>query len=88
MSYYGFFEGCIKATEDMFEKLINTPRARAVQYEKEKQELINQIRISESYGEISHSEMRLLISKLKNIHFDEISKARAEAKRKKVKKNE
>lgn len=85
MSYYGFFENRIKATEDMFEKLINTPRARAVQYEKEKQELINQIRISESYGEISHSEMRLLISKLENIHFDEISKARAEAKRKKVK---
>ena len=84
MSYYGFFEGCVRTAEEMFEKLLNTPRARATQYEKDKQELINQIRISESYGEITHSEMRLLISKLQNIHFDEVSKARAEAKRKKV----
>lgn len=85
MSYYEFFESCIKATEDMFKKLLNTPRARAIQYEKQKQEIMKQICISENYGEISHSEKQLLLSKLENIHFDKISKARAEAKRKKVK---
>ena len=39
MNNYGFFEGCLKATKIKFQELLNTPRARGVQYETEKLEI-------------------------------------------------
>lgn len=85
MNNYGFFEGCLKATKMKFQELLNTPRARGVQYETEKLEIVNQIINARDFGELTQEQANYLISEFGGINFGMISLARKELKRKKKK---
>lgn len=85
MDNYGFFEGCLKATRQKFDELVNIPRARGTQYDVEKMEIIEQITKSVDYGDLSKKQADCLIKAFNEIQFSKLSSVRKELKRKRVK---
>ena len=81
MNHYGFFEGCLKATKQKFDELVNTPRARGTQYDVEKLEIINQILSSVDYNELNKEQADYLIKEFHKIQFNTLAIARRELKR-------
>lgn len=77
MSYYEFFKSCLSAAQGKYKELINTPRARGGNLADEVREILEKIRVSRTYDELTEEEATYLTNEFKKIDFDKLAQARA-----------
>lgn len=81
MATYEFFVSCLRTTQDKYKELLNKPRARAGKLTDEVKEIMNNIKTSLNYDEISVEQAMHLLGEFRKINFDNLAKDRAANKK-------
>lgn len=80
MAMYNFFASCLKTAQDKYKELVDTPRARGSHLADEVKELIEKVRIAQTYDEITKEQAIYLTNEFKKIDFTSLAKERAARK--------
>ena len=87
MSYYKFFESCLKTAKETYTTLLNTPRARAGNLVDELKAIPKQIQNAFKSGNLTQEEADYFLKEFGNISFDNIAQDRAAIAQASKKKN-
>ena len=77
---YNFLNSSVKNAEAAFDAAVNNKNTRSLTFQKERQEILNQIKTAYEYQEIDKREFMELSDCLAKVDFSKVPEARAKIK--------
>lgn len=77
---YNFLNNSVKNAEAAFDAAVNSKNTRSLTFQKERQDILNQIKMAYEYKEIDKQEFMDLSNRLAKVDFSKVPEARAKIK--------